>query len=150
MTGNEATEKHTTCHYGCKQVSRLTQYPSFDMGFDRAVNGGNDLFGESVSLINFIKVRTVFEFCLCFPWLATSHCSWVAHRLVPLWSFICLALEWPSCSIYSNRRADRSPSVSLNISLLLRAAFQFCSRFSLRVLDDNFQGFFQTVQHIDR
>ena len=33
------------------------------MGFDRAVNGGNDLFGESISLINFIKF---FEFCLCF------------------------------------------------------------------------------------
>ena len=50
----------------------------FDMGFDRAANGGNDLFGESVSLIEFTKVRTDFEFCLRFPsvfWLATSHCS---------------------------------------------------------------------------
>ena len=48
------------------------------MGFDRAVNGSNDLFGESASLIDFIKVRTVFEFILCFP-------GWqllIAHRLV--------------------------------------------------------------------
>ena len=30
---------------------------SFDMGFDGAVNGGNYLFGESVSLIDFIKVH---------------------------------------------------------------------------------------------
>ena len=34
--------------------------PSIDMGFDGAVNGGNYPFGESVSLIKFIKVRTVF------------------------------------------------------------------------------------------
>ena len=62
--------------YGCKQL--LATYPSFDMGFDRAVNGGSYLFGESVSLIDFIKVRTVFELYLCFPSvfrLATSHCS---------------------------------------------------------------------------
>ena len=60
------------------------------MNFDGAVNGGNYLFGESVSLIDFTKVRTVFEFCLFFP-----PCSdWqflTAHRLVPL----CLALKWP-------------------------------------------------------
>ena len=31
--------------------------PSFDMGFDGAVNGGNYLFGDSVSLIDFIKVH---------------------------------------------------------------------------------------------
>ena len=37
----------------------LTRGPrsSFDMGFDGAVNGGNYLFGESVSLIDFIKVH---------------------------------------------------------------------------------------------
>ena len=32
------------------------------MGFDRAVNGSNYLFGESVSLINFIKVCTAFVY----------------------------------------------------------------------------------------
>ena len=49
--------------YGCKQL--LATYP----GFDRAVSGSNYLFGESVSLIDFIKVLTVFEFCneFCFP-----------------------------------------------------------------------------------
>ena len=45
------------------------------MGFDRAVNGGNDLFGESVSLINFTKVRKVFEFCLCFEFSLAGNFS---------------------------------------------------------------------------
>ena len=35
--------------------------PSFNMVFDGAVNGGNYLFGKSVSIIDFIKVRTVFD-----------------------------------------------------------------------------------------
>ena len=62
------------------------------MGFDRAVNGDNDLFGESVSLMDFIKVCTVFEFCLCFSWLATL--PFALNRPVPLWS-LCLTLKWP-------------------------------------------------------
>ena len=57
--------------------------PSFDMGFDGAVDGRNYLFGESVYIIDFIKVRTAFEFVYVFP-----PCSgWqllTAHRLVPL------------------------------------------------------------------
>ena len=52
-----------------KRVSLLATHPSFDMGFDRAVNGANYLFGESVSLINFIKVRIAFAiaFVYVFP-----------------------------------------------------------------------------------
>ena len=65
-------------HYGCKQVLKCdlpNTRRSIWVSTELAVNGGNDLFGESVSLVDFIKVRTDFEFCLCFPWLATSHCS---------------------------------------------------------------------------
>ena len=50
-------------------------WPSFDMGFDGAVNGGNYLFGDSVSLIDFIKVPL-------FP----PSSGWqlvTAHRLLP-------------------------------------------------------------------
>ena len=72
------------------------------MGFDGAMNGGNYLFGESVSLIDFIKVHV-------FP----PSSGWqlvTAHRLVPL----CLALKWPPACIqssliailYSNCSAD--------------------------------------------
>ena len=47
------TAKHIILNmYGCKQL--LATYP----GFDRAVSGSNYLFGESVSLIDFIKVRS--------------------------------------------------------------------------------------------
>ena len=47
--------------YRCKQLL-ATYRPSFD----RAVSGSNYLFGEGVSLIDFIKVLTVFGFCFVF------------------------------------------------------------------------------------
>ena len=57
--------------------------PSFDMGFDGAVDGRNYLFGESVYIIDFIKVRTAFEFVYvflpCSGWQLLT-----AHRIVPL------------------------------------------------------------------
>ena len=56
----------------------LLTFHSFSAFIGRAVNGSNYLFGEIVSLIDFIKVRTVYESCLCFPsvfWLGTCHCS---------------------------------------------------------------------------
>ena len=55
------TEKHIIINNSW----RLTG-PSFDMGFDGAMNGGSYLFGESVSLLDFIKVRTVFDFSFLF------------------------------------------------------------------------------------
>ena len=48
--------------------------PSFDMGFDGAVNGGIYLFGDSVSLIDFIKVHV-------FP-PSSDRQLVTAHRLV--------------------------------------------------------------------
>ena len=78
--------------HGCKQL--LATHPSFEVGFDRGVIGGNYPFGEASSLIDFIKVRKAFEFCSCFPsvfWQATSHCTPVLCLL------ICdvAALKWP-------------------------------------------------------
>ena len=58
-----------------KHVSLLAPtHLSFDLCFDRAVNGTNYLFGESVSLINFMKVRTAFVYV--FPsvfWLESIY-----------------------------------------------------------------------------
>ena len=51
----------------CKKhcVSHLATHPSFHMVFDRAVNGGNCLFSESVSEFNFIGVvQLLFMFSL--------------------------------------------------------------------------------------
>ena len=41
-----------------KHVLVLATQPSFDMGFDRAVNGANFLFGENISLHAFFFIRT--------------------------------------------------------------------------------------------
>ena len=49
--------------YGCKQLL-ATCRPGLIFGFDRAVSGSNYLLGESVSLIDFMNVLTVFELCL--------------------------------------------------------------------------------------
>ena len=58
----------------------LVTHPStsFDMDFNRAVNGANYLFGKSVLLINFAKVCTAFVYV--FPsvfgfWLANISLS---------------------------------------------------------------------------
>ena len=72
-----------------KHVSLLMTHPSFDLGFDKAVNGANYLFGESVSLINFI---TLYSFC--FPsvfWLEKVN----ETSLLPLLNLVplCLTLK---------------------------------------------------------
>ena len=59
-----------------KHVSLLAPtHPSFDMCFDRVVNGTNYLFGESVSLISFIKVRTAFVYVFPLRVLTGKHLS---------------------------------------------------------------------------
>ena len=87
---------------------RLTRSPSFDMGFNGAVNGGSYLFGESVSLIDFIKVHV---FPPCSGWQLL-----IAHRLVPLG----LALKWSSAG---RKRSSLSSSSSL-IAILFMLKLQ--------------------------
>ena len=105
------------------------------MGFDGAVSGGHYLFGESISLIDFIKVHF-------FP----PSSGWqlvTAHHLVPL---ICLALKWPPASssssliaiLYSNCSADRSPN------------FPSLSWLPTLVPGSCLQGFTQITAQIDR
>ena len=48
--------------YGCKQTS-----PALGGSPNRAVNGANYLFGESVFLVNFIKVHTASVYVVCPP-----------------------------------------------------------------------------------
>ena len=73
-----------------RRVSLLATHPSFHfaMGFNRAVNDANYLFGESVSLINFIKARAAFVYVFA------PYSGWQTF-LFPLLSLVhlCIALQ---------------------------------------------------------
>ena len=99
-----------------KHILLLATHPSFDMGLDRAANGANYFWGESVSLINFIKVHVAFVYVFhSVFWLANvslltaQYCAFYVSSLT-FGSRICLLQQR---SYRSNCTADRSPSADV-------------------------------------
>ena len=84
--------------------------PSFDMGLDGAVNGANYMLGDSVSLINFIKVHVFLELrllvgslLLLIVWCLFNKMAASMHSSLSSSSSLIAIL-------YSNCSADRSPN----------------------------------------